>query len=252
MVHEVKVEVGEKTLMLQSGLLAKQSNGSVFATYEGATVIATACCSSSANPELDFIPLQVEYNEKYYAAGKIPGGFLKREARPKDKEILVSRLIDRPMRPLFSKNFMREIQVVPTVLSTDRINPPDVVAITASSAAVLISDIPFDGPVGAIRVAYVGGTFVINPTFEEISNAALEIIVAGTEEGVTMVEGGGKEISEDLLIEAIEHSRPVITRICQAQKELADLCGKKKLPLLESKEFAMAEELQNFAREEID
>lgn len=248
MIHEITVEIGGKNLTLQTGLLAKQANGSIFAKYEGAVVLATVCCSANANPELDFIPLSVEYNEKYYAAGKIPGGFLKREARPKDKEILVSRLIDRPMRPLFSKKFMREIQLVPTVLSTDQINPPDIIAISAASASVLISDIPFDGPIGAVRIAYVNKKFVVNPTFEEIEHSELEIVVAGTEKGVTMVEGGSHEVSEELLIEAIEIARPNIIKLCNAQKELALLCAKDKLPLLDIPSLKLAEQINSFAK----
>ena len=247
MIHEVSVNIGGKDLVFQSGLLAKQANGSVLAKYEGANVLTTVCCSSSVNMDLDFIPLSVEYNEKYYAAGKIPGGFLKREARPKDKEILVSRLIDRPMRPLFHKLFMREIQLVPTVLATDQVNPPDIAAICAASASVLISDIPFDGPIGAVRVAYVDKKMVINPTFKEIKTAELEIIVAGTKEGITMVEGGAQEVDEALLIEAIECARPNILKICKAQEELAQKCGKAKLALVETPEFPLFDAIQQHA-----
>ena len=146
MVHKLTFKVGDAELVLETGRMAKQANGSVFATLGGSAVIATACCASSATEGLDFVPLTVEYNEKYYAAGKIPGGFIKRETRPKDREILVSRIIDRPMRPLFDKAFGREIQVVPTCISTDLVNPPDILGVIAASAAVTISDIPFAGP----------------------------------------------------------------------------------------------------------
>lgn len=251
MIHEINIEIGGKTINLQTGLLAKQANGSVVARCEGATVLATVCCSKKANMDLDFIPLSVEYNEKYYAAGKIPGGFLKREARPKDKEILVSRLIDRPMRPLFSKEFMREIQLVPTVLSTDQVHPPDIIAINAASAAVLISDIPFDGPIGAVRVVYLDGDFIINPTFEEIEKSKLEIIVAGTEEGVTMVEGGAHEVSEEILLQAIDIARPNIKKLCDAQKELAALCPKENLPFVEIPALALKDELISYARSDM-
>src|SRR6056297_3524294 len=151
----ISIQIGDNDLVLETGRMAKQANGAVFATYGGSAVLASVCCGNKPVEGLDYVPLQVEYNEKYYAAGKIPGGFLKREGRPKDKEILVSRLIDRPMRPLFSKDFKREIQLVPTVISADQINPPDVVAMVASSAAVTISDIPFSGPVAALRVASI-------------------------------------------------------------------------------------------------
>lgn len=180
---------------------------------------------------LDYVPLQVEYNEKFYAAGKIPGGFLKREARPKDKEILVSRLIDRPMRPLFPKEFGREIQIVPTTISTDQINPPDIVAMNAASAAVYISDIPFNGPIGAVRIASVDGELIVNPTFQQIEESELEIIVSGTEDGITMVEGGAKEVSEEMMLKAIDLAKGVIADICRAQREFAAKAGKEKLPV---------------------
>ncbi len=233
MAHTVSLKVGQLELRLEAGKLAKQANGAVFATYGGSAVLATACCSEKEVEGLDYVPLQVEYNEKYYAAGKIPGGFLKREARPKDREILVSRLIDRPMRPLFDKGFGREIQIVPTTVSTDQINPPDVVAMIASSAAVLISDIPFAGPVGAVRVCALNGELVVNPTLQQIEASQLEIVVAGSEEGVTMVEGGAKEVPEEVLLKAISVAQPVIADLCRLQKELARLIGKPKLPVKE-------------------
>ena len=146
MVHRVSYTLAGQELILETGRLAKQANGAVYAQFGGSAVIATACASSDAREGLDFVPVTVDYNEKYYAAGKIPGGFIKREGRPKDKEILVSRLIDRPMRPLFEVAFGREIQIVPTCISSDQINPPDILAVIASSAAVVISDIPFNGP----------------------------------------------------------------------------------------------------------
>ena len=227
----VTIRLGEHDLVLETGRMAKQANGAVFATYAGSAVLATATCSEEPREGIDFVPLQVEYNEKYYAAGKIPGGFLKREARPKDKEILVSRLIDRPMRPLFSKRFGRELQIVPTTVSTDQINPPDVVAMVAAGAAVHISDIPFEGPVGAVRIGKIGSDYVVNPTFEQIREARLEIIVAGTLDGITMVEGGAHEAAEEEMLEAIETARPVIRRLCEAQNELRAAVGKQKLEL---------------------
>ena len=156
-VKKVQIKIGNEVMTLETGRIAKQANGAVFATYGKTAVIATVCCGGVSNEVLDYVPLSVEYNEKYYAAGKIPGGFNKRESRPKDKEILVSRIIDRPMRPLFYDEFSREIQIVPTTVSADQINPPDMVALIASSAAVTISDIPFNGPVAGVRVAYLNG-----------------------------------------------------------------------------------------------
>jgi len=243
----VSIKIGDQELVLESGRMAKQANGSVFATYGGSAVLATATASAEPREGLDFIPLQVEYNEKYYAAGKIPGGFLKREGRPKDKEILVCRLIDRPMRPLFHKAFMRELQIVPTVLSTDQINPPDVIAMVAASAAVHVSNIPFDGPVGAVRVCSVDGELVINPTFDQIAASELEIIVAGTKDGITMVEGGAQEVAEDLMLAAIDKAREVILELCRVQEELREAVGKEKLPLVEdTRVLQIADELRSY------
>jgi len=236
----VKYRIGEHDLILETGKMAKQANGSVVARYAGSSVLATVCCSSSPVEGLDYVPLSVDYNEKYYAAGKIPGGFLKREARPKDKEILVSRLIDRPMRPLFHKAFGREIQVVPTTISADKINPPDVVGMMAAFATVMISDIPFNGPVAAVRVACVDGNMIINPKFEEIEKSSLDIIVAGSNDGICMVEGGAKEVSEELMIQAIEMAEKEINGLCQFLSDFQAEVGKEKLsfvPKAESLDF---------------
>ncbi len=235
-VTSVKVSVGGEDLVFETGKIGKQANGCVFARYAGSVVIATVCCGEAPSEPIDYVPVSVEYNEKYYAAGKIPGGFLKRESKPKDKEILVSRLIDRPMRPLFDKAFGREIQIVPTVVSSDMIHTPDVVAINAASCAVTISDIPFYGPIAAVRVAKVKDEFIVNPTFQQIPQSSLDIVVAGTHDGITMVEGGAKEVSEDDMLEAIAKAQPVIREICEAQTKMRELCGKEKLPLMEIKE----------------
>ena len=235
-VKKVSVRLGDDELVFETGRIAKQANGAVFAHYAGSAVIATVCCSDEPSQLLDYVPVSVEYNEKYYAAGKIPGGFLKRESKPKDKEILVSRLIDRPMRPLFEKAFSREIQIVPTVVSTDQINTPDIIAINAASAAVTISDIPFNGPIAGVRVALIDGEYVINPTFQQIEIADLDIVVAGTRDGITMVEGGAHEVSEQNMLDAIAAAQPVITKLCDAQLELKRIAGKEKLPVLTAEE----------------
>jgi polyribonucleotide nucleotidyltransferase len=231
MVQRVSYEIAGKELVLETGKIAKQAGGSVFAQYAGSVVIATVCSSPDPVEGLDYVPLTVDYNEKYYAAGKIPGGFIKRETRPKDKEILVSRLIDRPMRPLFDKRFGREIQVVPTTISTDIVNPPDILAIVASSAAVHLSDIPFGGPVAAVRVCLVDDQLVVNPTYDEIEKSRLEIVVAGTKEGITMVEGGANEVDEDTIIAALEKAQIAIADLCKLQDKLRELAGKEKIPL---------------------
>ncbi|MEI6387517.1 MAG: polyribonucleotide nucleotidyltransferase [Spirochaetota bacterium] len=227
----MNIKLGAVDMVLETGRMAKQANGSVFAQYGGSAVLATACCAASATEGLDFVPLTVEYNEKYYAAGKIPGGFIKREMRPKDREILVSRLIDRPMRPLFDKAFGREIQVIPTCIQADGVNPPDILAINAASAAVAISDIPFNGPIGAVRVCLLGDEYVINPSYEQWKKARLEIVVAGTKDGITMVEGDSEEVSEAEMIGAIEAARGPIAEVCRKINELAASIGKPKLPL---------------------
>ena len=239
-VNRVTYKIGNDELVLESGKIGKQANGCVYAQFAGAAIVATVCASSEVKEGLDFVPVTVEYNEKYYAAGKIPGGFIKREGRPKDKEILVSRLIDRPMRPLFEPSFGREIQIVPTCVSSDGVNPPDILAVIAASAAVSISDIPFHGPVAAARVAYLNGEYVINPTFRQQEEASLEIVVAGTKDGFTMVEGGANEVSEDVMLGALEKAQGFITAMCELQEQLVAKCGKEKLPLA-----PLSVELQN-------
>ena len=248
MEHRVTFKIGEEELILETGKMAKQANGAVFARLGGSAVLATACCAENEKEDLDFIPLSVDYIEKYYAAGKIPGGFIKREGRPKDKEVLVSRLIDRPIRPLFSRLFRREIQVVPIVISTDLVNPPDVLAMNAASAAITISDIPFEGPIGAVRMGYIDGALVVNPTFDQIQVSKIDLIVAGTEKGITMVEGGAHQVPESLVVDAIEMAHTTIRELCRIQKELARLVGKAKLPLVEKPTtFTLGAEVKQWA-----
>ena len=241
--------------MIEVGKMARQANGSVFARYGGSTVLATVCCAQERRENLDFVPVSVDYNERYYAAGKIPGGFLKREARPKDKEILVSRLIDRPMRPLFSKAFGREIQVVPMAISTDKINPPDILGMNAAFSAVMISDIPFDGPVAAVRVVRVPSdnaeaSYIVNPSFAQIDSSDMEIIVAGGKQGICMVEGGAKQVSEAVMLEAIRIAESEIVRICDFMLEMQKKCGKTKMELPESwhkGDFPLASRIRELA-----
>ncbi len=253
MEHRVSLKIGEEELILETGKMAKQANGSVFAKLGGSVVLATACCAESEKEDLDFIPLSVDYIEKYYAAGKIPGGFIKREGRPKDKEILVSRLIDRPIRPLFSKLFRREIQVVPIAISTDMVNTPDILGMNAASAAITISDIPFEGPIGAVRVGYVDGALIVNPTFDQIQESKLDIIVAGTDKGITMVEGSARQLPESLIVEAIDLAHKTIKELCRIQNELAVMVGKKKLPLVEKPStFTFGAEVRQWAWEKFE
>ena len=252
MVNISTYRINNEDMILETGRLAKQANGSVFARFGGSAVIATACCSQKVTEGLDFVPLTVEYNEKYYAAGRIPGGFIKRESRPKDREILVSRLIDRPMRPLFDKAFGRELQVVPTTISADGVNPPDILGINAASAAVHISDIPFAGPIAAVRVCYVDSVYVINPTYEQIEKSSLEIVVAGTKAGITMVEGGADEVSEELMLGAIEAAKKPIGEICALIEKMREEIGKPKLPFAPLKvELGRRSEIDAFARQRL-
>ena len=230
-IERVTYQLGDAELILETGKIGKQANGCVYAQWGGAAVIATICASSNVTEGQDFVPVTVEYNEKFYAAGKIPGGFVKREGRPKDKEILVSRLIDRPMRPLFEPSFGHELQIVPTCVSADGVHTQDILAVIAASAATCISDIPFHGPVAACRVGYLNGEYIINPTFEQIEKGDLEIVVAGTKDGFTMVEGGANEVSEELMLGALEKAQKFITDMCLLQEELVKKAGKEKLPL---------------------
>jgi polyribonucleotide nucleotidyltransferase len=232
MTQRVSLRIGDEELVLETGRMAKQANGAVFATVGGSAVIATACCAEQPRAEdIDFVPLSVDYIEKYYAAGKIPGGFIKRETRPKDKEILVSRFIDRPLRPLFSKTFKREIQVVPIVIATDMVNMPDIIAMNAASAAVTISDIPFAGPVGAVRVAWVDGKLIVNPSFDQVKASQLDLVIAGTQDGIMMVEGGARQVAEGVVIEAISLAHGIIRDLCRIQNELREKAGKPKIAL---------------------
>ncbi len=253
MVHKVSFRIGDEELIIETGRIAKQANGSVFARLGGSAVIATACFGERELEDLDFVPLSVDYIEKYYAAGKIPGGFIKREGRPKDKEVLVSRLIDRPIRPLFSRQFKHEIQVVPIAISTDQVNPPDIVAMNAASAAITLSDIPFAGPIGAVRVGYMDGKVIVNPTYDQIQECLIDLIVAGTQKGITMVEGGARQVPESLIIEAIETAHATIKDLCGIQLELARLAGKQKVPVAEEKQTLSArDEIRTWAHGKLE
>ena len=224
---QVSLTLGSHTLTIECGKVAKQANGSAYLRYGDTVVLATAC---SANPRegIDFFPLTVDYREYTYAAGRIPGGFFKREGRPTEKEILTSRLIDRPVRPLFADGFRDETQVIAMVLSADTENNPDVIGLVAGAAALYLSDIPFPAPVGAVRVGLVDGRLTTNPTYTEMKNSLLNLVVAGTEDAIVMVEAGAKEVSEATIIDAIQYAHGEIRRIVAAQKELFDLLGLKK------------------------
>src|SRR5947209_3933198 len=219
---------GGKTLHLETGHLAKQAHGSVVARLGDNVVLGTASASPEPREGIDFFPLTVDYREYTYAGGRIPGGFIKREGRPSEREILTSRQIDRPIRPLFAEGYRNETQVIALVLSADTENDPDVLAINAASAALTVSDIPFLGPVGAIRVGYINGEFMVNPTYTENRESLLNIMVVGTAEGIVMIESGAKEVSEDAVVEAIEFAHKEIKKIVAAIVDLAGRGGKKK------------------------
>src|SRR5690606_37267000 len=202
-----EVEIGGKLFSIEAGRYAKQANGSVMARYGDTMVLVTAVAADEAKEDQDFFPLQVEYRERSSAAGKFPGGYIKREGRPTEKEILSARLIDRPIRPLFPDEFKNETQIIALVLSYDGENDPDVVAAVGASAALTISDIPFLGPIGEVRVGRVNGEFICNPTLKQIAESDLELVVGGTADSILMVEGESKEISEEDLLNALKFAQ---------------------------------------------
>ena len=229
MVYTKEVEIGGKKLTIETGKLAKQANGSVMVRYGDTMVLVAAVAASEPMQGVDFFPLSVEYREKAFAAGKIPGGFLKREGKPSDKEILSSRLIDRPIRPLFPSEFKNETQVIAFVYSFDGENDADVLGAVGASAALAISDIPFLEPVGEVRVGRIDGKYIINPTFEELQKSDLELVVAGTTTSIMMVEGEATEVSENDILEALKFAHEEIKKIVNAINELAAECGKPKM-----------------------
>ncbi|MDH3267295.1 MAG: polyribonucleotide nucleotidyltransferase [Ignavibacteria bacterium] len=228
MIVKKEVEIGGKIFSIETGRYARQANGAVMVRYGDTMVLVSAVASTEAKENQDFFPLQVEYREKTSAAGKFPGGFIKREGRPTEKEILSSRLIDRPIRPLFPENFMNETQVVAFVLSYDGQNDADVLSAIGASAALTISDIPFDGPIAEVRVGRINGQLIVNPTHAEIEQSDLELIVAGTSDSIIMVEGESKEVNEDDLLNALRFAQAEIKKLVQLQNELRSEVGKNK------------------------
>jgi polyribonucleotide nucleotidyltransferase len=227
---EFVAQIGDDVILFNTGILAKQADGAVAVSCGETIVFASAVASKKVVEGQDFFPLTVDYREKHYSAGKIPGGFIKREGRPSDKEILTSRLADRPIRPLFPEDFVNEVQVIIYVLSADREHQPDVLAINAASAALIISGIPFKGPVGAVRVGRINGQWKINPYFQEMEHSDIDLVVAGTKKAVTMIEGQAKNLSEDEMIEAVEFAHAHIIKLCEVQEALKESCGKPIMP----------------------
>jgi polyribonucleotide nucleotidyltransferase len=228
MVIRKEVEIGGRMLSIETGKLAKQADGAVMVRYGDTMVLATVVASKEEVEEQDFFPLQVEYREKTAAAGKIPGGFFKREGRPTEKEILSSRLIDRPIRPMFPESFKCETQVMLTVFSSDLEHDGDILGALGASAALMISDIPFDGPISEVRVGRVEGQFIINPTFSQLEKSDMDVTVAGTSTSIVMVEGEAKEISEQAMLDALKFAHGFIRQLCDLQLELLKECGKPK------------------------
>jgi polyribonucleotide nucleotidyltransferase len=228
MVHAVELEIAGRTLRLETGRVAKQADGSIWASYGDTVVLATAVASQTAKPGVDFLPLTVDYQEKTYAAGKIPGGYFKREGRPSEKEVLTSRLIDRPLRPLFPEGYYFETQVIASVLSADKTGSSDVIGITAASAALSISNIPFNGPVAGVKIGRVNGQFVVNPDLETMEKSELHLVVAGTADAVMMVEAGANELPEATMLQALELAHAEIKKIVAKIAELAKQVGKTK------------------------
>jgi len=224
-IHEVEIDWGGRKLRLETGRVARQADGAVLVQYGETTVLATAVAARTAKPGLDFFPLTINYQEKTYAAGKIPGGFFKREGRPGEKETLTSRLIDRPIRPLFVPGFKNETQVVITVLSHDLENDPDVIAMIGASAALTLSGLPFLGPIACARVGYIDDKFVLNPLLDEMPDTALDLVVAGTNDAVMMVESEARELPEDVMLEAVmfghREFQPVIDAIIKLAEKAA-------------------------------
>jgi len=230
MTYRVERSIEGKTLSIEVGRVARQADGAALVRYGDTVVLTTAVASKQPRQGIDFLPLTVDYQERAYAAGKIPGGFFKREGRPHDKETLTARLIDRPLRPLFPKGYRQDVQIIGTVLSADQENDPDVLAVVGASAALTISPIPFLGPIAAVRVGRVGGKLILNPTYAQLEASDLDLVVAGTDAAVVMIEAGAKEVPEALVVEAIEFGHKGMQSLIDMQRELAAMLGVEKAP----------------------
>ena len=235
-INKIEINWAGKKLTLETGKIARQADASVLATYGGTTVMANVVAAKKAKPDMDFFPLTVNYQEKFYSVGKIPGGFFKREARPTEKETLICRLIDRPIRPLFHKDFKNETQVMCSVLSHDQENDSDIVALIATSAAITLSGLPFMGPLGAAKIAMVDGKLVANPTLSEIKESNLELVVAGTSQGVLMVESEAQQLSEEKMLEAVVMGQETYKEVIDAIVKLAKKAAKEPWTVLEKDE----------------
>src|ERR1700709_2464872 len=250
-IHSVEIDWGGRPLKLETGKIARQADGAVVATYGETVVLATVVAAKSPREGVDFLPLTVDYQEKTYAAGRIPGGYFKREGRPTEKETLVSRLIDRPIRPLFADGWRNETQVIVTTLSHDLENDPDILALVASSAALTLSGAPFMGPIGAARVGFINNEYVLNPQLEEMPESQLDLVVAGTQDAGLMVESEAKELPEEVMLGAVmfghRHFQPVI----QAIIELAEKAAKEPRELKVIDNAALEKEMLGIVEQDI-
>src|SRR5712672_3782470 len=232
-----ELSINNKTLRFETGKLAKQANGSVIIRYGDSVVLVTANRAASPREGIDFLPLTVDYREYTYASGRIPGGFFKREGKPAEKEVLTSRMIDRPTRPLFPEGWRFETQIIGLVLSSDQENDTDVMAITGASVALALSDIPFQKTLAGVRIGLVDGQYIVNPTFLQRKESKLDLIVVGSKDGLVMVEAGAKEVSEDQVVEALDTAHAAIKQIVAVIDDLAKEAGKKKM-VVAKKEIA--------------
>src|ERR671927_1623773 len=214
------IKLGDRDLSVETGRVAKQADGSVVIRYGDTMLLVAAVAALTPREGVDFFPLTVEYRESNYAAGRIPGNYFRREGRPNEKEVLTSRLIDRPCRPLFAEGYRNETQVIASVISADPDNNPDVIAITGASCALYLSDIPFLNPIAGVRIGLIEGRYIVNPTYDEVRESRLNLIVAGTEEAIVMVEAGAEEVSEEIMVEALMLAHKEINRLCRWQREL--------------------------------
>src|SRR5579863_5099752 len=250
-IHRVELDWGGRKLVLETGKMARQADGAVVASYGESRVLATVVASKEPKEGIDFLPLTCNYFEKTYAAGRIPGGYFKREGRPSERETLTSRLIDRPVRPLFADGWRCDTQVIVTVLSHDLENDPDILAMVAASAALTLSGAPFMGPIGAARVAFINNEYVLNPSLDEMPETQLDLVVAGTQDAVMMVESEAKELSEDIMLGAVmfghRHFQPVIEAIIK----LAEKAAKEPRELVANDHSALEKEILGLAEKDL-
>src|SRR5438477_8794369 len=228
LIHRRELKIGARTLSIETGRLAKQADGAVVVRAGDTMVLVTACHAANPRENIDFLPLTVDYKEYTYASGRIPGGFFKREGKPSEKEVLTSRVIDRPIRPLFPSGWKHETQIIALVLSADTSYDPDVLALTGASAALTLSSIPFQKTIAGVRVGMVEGQYIINPTYEQRRKSRLDIVIAGSNDGLVMVEAGAKEVSEEEVVQALEAGHTAIKKIVATIDDLAKEAGKAK------------------------